>query len=757
MDTAARTQEQFVFHLTGRGYGAELEPIDRPSLRPALLAGLRDLPGRRYDFPVVLVDGGAGEGSVRSLSGLVDELLREIAPRGIDGERLRRQVLGLERRIRSTVAEGAAGRLSTLWSGAIAASAADPESRTVLEKAGEALSVDGELLDCDEAMPDRLARHVWATVEAAKAGRFHARAGGLAVKLSDILRAAYVHSEAGRRAESLRASVGGPHQDIFDFTAMSRLLPKIAPVEELPAARRARIEWALSVLRSQRFFAPRGGWPSPDANGLHFAFEDCASALAAFRERRAEMAELVKATAIAELEADGRYDEATHDPVFAAFDATSLGPADLAGFPGYLVSIPPGATDAPGNAMLMDLLASGLPMKVVAQTDEILAASPGGDGHLVFGARGAQLASAALGLDDAFVLQSSSSDLFAVRARIHAGMAYPGPALFSIFSAQSRSAGPLPAYLVAAAAMESRAFPSFSCDPAAGSDWASRFTMADNPEPSEDWSAGDFAYADEALQRVGERLAFTLVDFAAVDPRYAAYFARVPRTGWNADMVPVDTWLALAGGERESKVPYVLVVDDADVLHRLVVDVRMMEAAVRCRERWRRLQELGGIHDSHAERLLARERAAWEGRLAGLAAAGGDGRGAPAPAEAAGALPVGGSAAGSTAVTEIQVPPSPAEAAGDAPDTAPVERPPDEPYIETIRCSSCNECTIINDRMFAYNPNKQAYIADVRAGTFRELVEAAENCQLSIIHPGKPRDPNEAGLEDLLRRAAPFA
>jgi hypothetical protein len=58
--------------------------------------------------------------------------------------------------------------------------------------------------------------------------------------------------------------------------------------------------------------------------------------------------------------------------------------------------------------------------------------------------------------------------------------------------------------------------------------------------------------------------------------------------------------------------------------------------------------------------------------------------------------------------------------------------------------------------MFAYNENKQAYIADASAGTFRELVEAAEGCQVSIIHPGKPRDPNEPGLEDLVRRAAEF-
>ena len=51
--------------------------------------------------------------------------------------------------------------------------------------------------------------------------------------------------------------------------------------------------------------------------------------------------------------------------------------------------------------------------------------------------------------------------------------------------------------------------------------------------------------------------------------------------------------------------------------------------------------------------------------------------------------------------------------------------------------------------MFAYNENKQAYIADLTAGTYAQLVEAAESCQVSIIHPGKPRNPNEPDLAEL--------
>jgi ferredoxin len=204
-------------------------------------------------------------------------------------------------------------------------------------------------------------------------------------------------------------------------------------------------------------------------------------------------------------------------------------------------------------------------------------------------------------------------------------------------------------------------------------------------------------------------------------------------------MIPAHRWLEQPPRDPASGVPYVLAVDDAESLARLLVDERMMRAAIRCREAWHRLQEFGGIRDSRAERMLARERQAWE-----------EERRRDEPAAAAVAA---------TAQPEVaSVPGAPAAAPVPAAAVAEAEpaRDPDQPYIETIRCSTCNECTQLNPRMFAYNENKQAYIADLKAGSYKELVEAAESCQVSVIHPGKPWDPTEPGLEDLVERAKPF-
>ena len=62
----------------------------------------------------------------------------------------------------------------------------------------------------------------------------------------------------------------------------------------------------------------------------------------------------------------------------------------------------------------------------------------------------------------------------------------------------------------------------------------------------------------------------------------------------------------------------------------------------------------------------------------------------------------------------------------------------------------------MNPKMFAYNEDGLAYIADARAGTFKELVMAAEKCAPSVIHPGDPLNPDEKGLDKLIPRAEKF-
>jgi pyruvate-ferredoxin/flavodoxin oxidoreductase len=79
-----------------------------------------------------------------------------------------------------------------------------------------------------------------------------------------------------------------------------------------------------------------------------------------------------------------------------------------------------------------------------------------------------------------------------------------------------------------------------------------------------------------------------------------------------------------------------------------------------------------------------------------------------------------------------------------------------DPYIDSERCTTCNECINLNKKMFAYNADKQAYVKDASAGTFAQLVQAAEKCPVSAILPGTPLNPKEKDLEKWLKRAQAF-
>jgi len=731
MTMDSHLKSQVVFHLTGTRSPAEESPATLAGLRPALMAAYRNLDSLRHDFPVVFCD---GDDCVQSLSVIVDRVLREVAPEGVQGEAMRRRVLALEMEIRKRVAAGTAGRLGEAWDGVT-----DTLSATMGEACGadlrlakRALEVDGDLAGCDGALPAGFLRHAWSVVQREKARAARGRIDGLCIRLDEILRADYMRSEQALRQPALKASFGTAHHELFDFAAMSRVLQRAGPQGGLGERRRARIERSKAMLAAQRFFAPLGAVDA--AGGTHsFSFDDPASALAAFRERLPELVALLKALQVAELEVEGSYVEELHDPIFAALDDSALTDSDLQFFPDYLVCL-----DGRGRgdqARLAEALSSGVPLKIVAQVDDLLEESSPGRGNFAFGLRSAQLASAAMSFGEVFVFQSVASNLLRLYTSVQKGLRHPGPALFSIYAG---AAGALPGYLVSAAAMQSRAFPAFTYDPAAGPDLASRFSLENNPQPARDWPVEKFSYADQELQGVTEDLAFTFVDFVTCDPRYASHFALAPRVSWGDSMIPVAGWLEKPPQDAASGVPYVLAVDDGDLLCRLVVDERLVRLALRCREGWHRLQELAGIHDSRAERLLARERQAWEEerrREVQQAATASE----PVPEAAAAAEEPGAASSAPSTVEEAE----PA-------------RNPDEAYIETIRCSTCNECTQLNPRMFAYNDNKQAYIADLKAGTYAQLVEAAESCQVSVIHPGKPWDPTEPGLDALLERARPF-
>jgi hypothetical protein len=715
-DMQAAQTAQVAFYLTGQQQADTTETgLNAISgLVPALFGGYRDLTALRYDFPLLLLSSRNDRPRVISLTAAVDAALAGFAGKP-EADRVRHHAWLVEQAVRRLLAEGASGTLRSLMIKAAGRldTMNDRDMADSIRRLGAVLPVDGELLDCDTAMPGRLVDHLWQVAQQRRLAGTGADIVRLLQKISDILDAAQNRSEGARTPDALRAAVGAVHTQVFDFTAFSRVLARAKHGAPLPPARWQRLRWLLSVLQSQRFFQLPGAARASDIAPVYDqVFTSCVAARDAWAERQPKAIELAKAMAMAELEITGEYDDDRHDALFAGFGCHGLDPADAARFPAFLVRINATQLTPTESVLATGMLDAGLPMKLIVQGDDILAPSSLGDGKCGLGLAQRQLVSTALGLQTVFVQQVAAAHLYQGRDKLLDGLCAPGPALVSVFAGS---------YLASAAATEVRAFPTIVYDPGAGPTQADRFSLDANPQPERDWPLHQLAYQDAACQSVTETVAFSLIDLLACDSRYTSDFARVEPAAWNENMVPATDAMANATGE--TRVPYILMRDGNDHLHKVVVSERILRDARRCLEMWKGLRECGGIQNSHAERAVARARAEWEQDAEQLH-----------PADQP------------EAVVTVDAEPAAGEQA----------RSPDEAYIETPRCSTCEECVHINNKMFMYNKDKQAYIADITAGTYRQLVEAAESCQVSIIHPGKPRNPNEPDLVELIARAAPF-
>lgn len=779
------TQDLVAFRLTGKrpvhsGDDASTVMADAAAgstLRPVLFAGYSDLTSLRYDFPVILVDGSHPATPLRSLTSVMNDVIDALAPKGIAGEFERKQLLDLERQIRTYAATGNKGTLSKFWKKAqadIVREANNGERKALkscFDQARNLIDIDGELVDCSDQACAKITEHLWALEVAGKAIRFQKRVGALILRLERILEADFQISGEAQDPANLKGAVGDALASSFDFKALSDLLQGSEMHDVLPKTRKERIGSALTALKKQRFFAtPYLGSDErasePGGLKVHkYTFNTCTKAHDAFLDRLPEMVELVKAIAIAEIEIVNGYKSDFHDDFFLGFDQTSLMPEDIEMFPSYLAICRGQPWSIAEKGRIIETLSSGLPIKIMVQTDDILPLSSFGAGPFSWGLSGAQLAGLAVGLGSAFVLQSTASNLYQIRDQLQAGLGAPGSALFSLFSgAGERSSEEKSArtngngtYLAAAAAMEARAFPAFAFNPDAGSDLASRFCLLNNPHPDIDWTSYSLDCEDDDLQRTTLDFAFTIADFMATDKRYRDHFVKIPKSDWVDNMIPAGDYLAPSSGDAPDRIPYVLMINEVGEASRYVIDETVIRAAKRAREIWQGLQELGGVNNSHAQKRLEAEHEVWEAEkqdeLENLRAEMAAATPAPAPAQDVKASP---------AATETQSPDAPQAATPDAQEIPAEDMPPepqvqsDDPWIETVRCTTCNECTDLNNQIFAYDDNMQAYVADPDCGPFKDIVEAAENCQVAIIHPGKPRNASEPGLADLIQRAELF-
>ncbi len=507
---------------------------------------------------------------------------------------------------------------------------------------------------------------------------------------------------------------------------------------------------------------PYNPYPFPWASHL---FQDSPSmAMGLFEGHMVKMAEGFKAIRQAELELAGKYNPAEHEPFFQRFSWKDFTDEEWLLCPPVVAIGGDGAMYDIGFQNLSRALASGMPIKVLVLDTQVYSNTGGQactSGYISQVADMSPYGSAWKGKEEirkevgliamahrtAYVLQSSIANMTHLLEGYIDGLNSRRPALFNIYATCQPEHGVADdaTHRQTRMALESRAYPHMVYDPDAGETIEECLDISGNPSIDTDWPTYTIVYQDEDGQEATMEVPLTFADWALTEGRFRKQFKKAPPETWNEDMIPLADFLDLDADEREGRFPYIWAVDGKNRLIRVLCSQEMVLACSERRQFWHQLKGLAGELDKvDVDAVVEAARVEMANRLSStllsLAASGN----AAALSGAISSNGNGGNGAGTAVASN-----SGSDTSQPSGDFEPV-------WIETPECTACDECTGINPKMFAYNDEKKAVVIDPTAGTFEDVVKAAEKCTAGCIHPGTPWNRNEKNIDKLIKRAEKF-
>ncbi|MDX1734416.1 MAG: 2-oxoacid:acceptor oxidoreductase family protein, partial [Halioglobus sp.] len=511
---------------------------------------------------------------------------------------------------------------------------------------------------------------------------------------------------------------------------------------------------------------PYNPYPFPWANHL---FQDTASlALGVFEGHMAKMAAGFRAIRCAELELQGKYNPAQHDEEFARFGWEQFSDEEFKLCPPVVALGGDGAMYDIGFQNLSRAMMSGKPIKVLVVDTQVYsntggqACTSGFVGQVsdmaAFGKAnpGKKEARKEIGLiamahRTTYVMQSSIAHASHMIEGFIEGLQSRRPALFNLYTAcqPEHGIGDDMGYHQAKLAVESRAYPLFRYNPDSGVTPQACFDLDGNPALYDDWPSYELKYREGGRDK-SMTLPLSFADFAMTEGRFRKHFRSAPPDSWHDAMLPLVDYLELDAEEREGLYPFIWTVDSKQHLSRLLVDATMVASCEERRDFWLMLKAI-----ARAEPEPQQEQPDVEGlrrEIVGNIASG-------LMQLAGGEADLGALMETVGATTAAEAPPdSPPPQPAAAPDATPAAAAGDymAPWIDTEECTACDECTNLNDRIFAYNDAKKAYIKDADGGPYRDLVKAAEKCTARVIHPGLPRERDDKDILKWIKRGEKY-
>ncbi len=501
---------------------------------------------------------------------------------------------------------------------------------------------------------------------------------------------------------------------------------------------------------------PFNPYPFPWTNHL---FQDSTSlAMGIFEGHMAKMAEGFRAIRRAEMELDGSYNSVEHDEFLTYFNWEQFKDDEWLLCPPVVALGGDGAMYDIGFQNLSRMMASGKPIKVIVVDTQVYSNTGGQACTSGFIGQVSDMAQygkvwkgkpeirkeiglIAMGHRNTYVLQATLANTSQMIEGFIDGLMAKRPALFNLYTTcqPEHGVGDDMGAHQAKLAVESRAYPIFKYNPDDGVTAKDAFDLAGNPDIENLWPTYRLKYLENGREKSME-VPMTFADFALTEARFRKHFRQAPRDTWNDNMVLLADFLEMDGDEREAKFPYIWAVDRKQHLNRVLVSKTIVESCEDRRDFWIMLRDLAGIDLEKVEEvdIESKVRAEVVGKITKglMQLAGGDGEG----------------------IADLMID-EPGESTPDVsvPKAAPATNGEYmAPWIETEECTSCDECTNLNPKIFAYNNDKKAYIKDPDGGPYEDIVKAAEKCTARVIHPGLPKDKSAKDIEKWIKRGEKF-
>jgi ferredoxin len=785
------------FHY-GEPAAAASTTLPSGAVLPALLNAYRDASAIRYQYPLYLIppDGTTQSVLAKPAGEHLSDSLEALAPGAGDARILKDNLPWIERYLRQKLDSPDPVDAVQLFAKAAAAmqeqldldSGSQEKLQAELDRLKGTIAAGGQFLGYGPRVSLHLMLHAIRHRHDQSREQLRQRIDKHIHGLQSLLNVEKAKSADANEPGSVKTSVGSGSRH-FDAGALSGMLEQRVhgSVEMLPE-RRARIERTLQDLQAWqddpvlvRFVGPDPGFSKQPELELIESDDPCTTASEVFARDAANFAGLFAAVRIATLEIDGNYTPAIHDSWFASFDWQSFSNDEMQLVTRVVALVSADYLAGDGLPSFSRLLGSRLPVHVLSwvRAYDNPAAKAGED---PFDSYRFELGYFGIGHRQVVVAQTSAARHEDLLSGFLCALDSNRASLHLINrGTQTKTKKPLlDAWFVASAALESRAHPFILVNPDGGDHAAERISFGGNPQAENNWPVEKLEYRNADGEVTEMDLAFTFADYALLMPALHEHFRMVPAGFESADLVAVDQYLESEEELVEHAVPFIWAIDDQDVLVRVVVSRALVFA---CRDRlnyWHTLQELAGIQNFYVEeavdRIIEEQRATIDAEREQIqkeheeqlesvrSEAAGEAMGqlvdvlmgADLSGMVAGGSQLATMPAAAPAQTEVPTEDAAAEVEPEVEEEAEEELSFDEPWLDTAMCTTCDDCMAINKMMFVYNDDKQAIFKDIKAGPYADLVAAAEICPAKCIHPGKPLDPNEPGLDDLIARAAPF-